>query len=119
MATGSGKTKVMSLLITSNIIVLDRIKSDFEGLKIFYEDPILPDNGFGGQNWRDDFQITLHLQNNVNTVRKTGNIFLTNIHRIYNSKNTVPSFDDEDTTDQFLCRRFPIIPLPKQFIGIL
>jgi type III restriction enzyme len=78
MATGSGKTKVMSLLlawsyfhklyeedselsknfllITPNIIVLDRIKSDFEGLKIFYEDPILPDNGYGGQNWQDDFQ---------------------------------------------------------------
>ncbi|HNU96604.1 MAG TPA: DEAD/DEAH box helicase family protein, partial [Candidatus Magasanikbacteria bacterium] len=78
MATGSGKTKVMSLLlawsyfhklyeenselaknfllITPNIIVLDRIKTDFEGLKIFYEDPILPDNGYGGQNWQDDFQ---------------------------------------------------------------
>lgn len=124
MATGSGKTKVMSLLvawsyfhklyeedsqlarnfllITPNIIVLDRIKSDFEGLKIFYDDPILPDNGFGGQNWRDDFQITLPLQDNINTVRKTGNIFLTNIHRIYSSKDTIPSFDDDNTMDYFL-----------------
>ncbi len=124
MATGSGKTKVMSLLIawsyfhkmyeedsklarnflliTPNIIVLDRIKSDFEGLKIFFEDPILPDNGFGGQNWKDDFQITLHLQDNINTVRKTGNIFLTNIHRVYNSKDNIPSFDDENTMDYFL-----------------
>ena len=33
------------LLITPNIIVLDRIRSDFDGLKIFYEDPVLPDNG--------------------------------------------------------------------------
>ena len=124
MATGTGKTKVMSLLIawsyfhkmyeedsklsrnflliTPNIIVLDRIKSDFEGLKIFYEDPILPDNGFEGQNWKDDFQITLHLQDNINTVRKTGNIFLTNIHRVYNSKDNNPSFDDENTMDYFL-----------------
>ncbi len=124
MATGTGKTKVMSLLIawsyfhkmyeedsklsrnflliTPNIIVLDRIKSDFEGLKIFYEDPILPDNGFGGQNWKDDFQITLHLQDNINTVRKTGNIFLTNIHRVYNSKDNFPSADDENTMDYFL-----------------
>ena len=61
MATGSGKTKVMSLilawsyfhklyepdstlarnflLITPNIIVLDRIRSDFDGLKIFFPRP--------------------------------------------------------------------------------
>lgn len=124
MATGAGKTKVMSLLIawsyfhkmyeqgsklarnflliTPNIIVLDRIKSDFEGLKIFYGDPILPNNGFEGQNWKDDFQITLHMQDSINTVRKTGNIFLTNIHRVYNSKNKPPSFDDDNTMDYFL-----------------
>ncbi len=68
MATGAGKTKVMSLmlawcffhklyeadsalarnflLITPNIIVLDRIRSDFEGLRIFFKDPVLPDNGY-------------------------------------------------------------------------
>lgn len=124
MATGSGKTKVMSLLvawsyfhkmyepdsrlarnfllITPNIIVLDRIKSDFEGLKIFFEDPILPENGYEGQNWKDDFQITFHLQDNINTVRKTGNIFLTNIHRVYNSKDSIPSAGDIDTMDYFL-----------------
>jgi len=124
MATGTGKTKVMSLLIawsyfhkmyeegsklarnflliTPNIIVLDRIKSDFAGLKIFFEDPILPDNGFGGQNWRDDFQITIHMQDDINTVRKTGNIFLTNIHRVYNSKDNIPSADDKNTMDYFL-----------------
>lgn len=124
MATGTGKTKVMSLLIawsyfhkmyeedsklarnflliTPNIIVLDRIKTDFTGLKIFFEDSILPDNGFGGQNWKDDFQITIHMQDDINTVRKTGNIFLTNIHRVYNTKDNIPSFDDENTIDYFL-----------------
>ncbi len=124
MATGSGKTKVMSLLlawsyfhklyeenselsknfllITPNIIVLDRIKSDFDGLKIFYEDPILPDNGYEGQNWQDDFQIKLHLQDNIGTISKSGNIFLTNIHRVYESDVNVTSFDDEDTSDYFM-----------------
>jgi len=124
MATGSGKTKVMSLLIawsyfhklyeensklarnflliTPNIIVLDRIKTDFTGLKIYFEDPILPDNGFGGQNWKDDFQITIHMQDDINTVRKTGNIFLTNIHRVYNSRDNIPSADDENTMNYFL-----------------
>ena len=124
MATGSGKTKVMSLLlawsyfhklyeegselsknfllITPNIIVLDRIKNDFDGLKIFYEDPILPDNGFNGQNWQDDFQIKLHLQDEVGTISKTGNIFLTNIHRVYEGSVNESSFDDDDTSDYFL-----------------
>ncbi len=112
MATGTGKTKVLSLLvawsffhklyeahstlarnfliITPNIIVLDRIRSDFEGLKIFFNDPILPENGFEGQNWKNDFQLNLHLQDNIGLVKKTGNIFLTNIQRIYTSKEQSP-----------------------------
>jgi type III restriction enzyme len=127
MATGSGKTKVMSLLlvwsffhktyeedsglarnfllITPNIIVLDRIRTDFDGLKIFYEDPMLPDNGFEGQNWHDDFQLTLHIQDEIGIVNKTGNIFLTNIHRVYNSKDSTLSAEDENTSDYFLGER--------------
>ena len=124
MATGSGKTKVMSLLlawsyfhkiyepdstlarnfllITPNLIVLDRIRSDFDGLKIFFQDPVLPDNGYEGQNWRDDFQLTLHIKDDIGIVRKTGNIFLTNIHRVYEDNSKDPTFEDEDTSDYFL-----------------
>jgi len=127
MATGTGKTKVISLiltwcyfhkqyepesdlarnflLITPNIIVLDRIRTDFDGLRIFWKDPVLPDNGYDGQNWRDDFQLTLHIQDDVNVVRKTGNIFLTNIHRVYASDVIEPSKDDENTMDYFLGKR--------------
>jgi type III restriction enzyme len=127
MATGSGKTKVMSLFITwcyfhkryeedsqlatnflliaPNIIVLDRLRTDFDGLKIFFQDPLLPDNGFEGQNWQDDFQITLHIQDDVSIVRKTGNLFLTNIHRVYAGDESVPSFDDENLEDYFLGKR--------------
>lgn len=127
MATGSGKTKVMSLIlawcyfhklyepdsdlarnflvITPNIIVLDRIRADFEGLKIFFEDPVLPDNGFEGNNWHDDFQLTLHIQDNVNVTQKTGNIFLTNIHRVYSGNDVAASADDEDTMNYFLGTR--------------
>jgi type III restriction enzyme len=124
MATGSGKTKVMSLLlawsyfhkiyeegselarnfllITPNIIVLERIKTDFVSLKIFNDDPILPDNGYEGQNWQDDFQLTLHLQDDVRAISDTGNIFLTNIHRVFEGDIKEPSFEDEDTSDYFL-----------------
>ena len=31
-----------------------------------------------GQNWQDDFQVTLHLQDELRNVSDTGNIFLTN-----------------------------------------
>ncbi len=127
MATGSGKTKVMSLalawsffhklyepdselarnflVIAPNIIVLDRIYHDFQGLRIFFEDPVLPDNGFDGRNWRDDFQLTLHKQDEVNVTHPIGNIFLTNIHRVYSGEDLPPSPDDDNSMDYFLGKR--------------
>jgi type III restriction enzyme len=31
-------------------------------LKIFFDDPVLPDDGVGGRNWHDDFQqISMHV----------------------------------------------------------
>jgi type III restriction enzyme len=124
MATGAGKTKVISLLIAwsffhklyekdsslarnflviaPNIIVLDRLRADFDGLRIFFNDPILPDNGYDGCNWRDDFQLTLHIQDDVRVVRDVGNIFLTNIHRVYLGEVPEPSLEDEDLREYFL-----------------
>jgi type III restriction enzyme len=124
MATGAGKTKVLSLLIAwsyfhklyesdsrlsrnflviaPNIIVLDRLRVDFDGHRIFFTDPILPDNGHEGRAWRDDFQLTLHIQDDVRVVRDVGNLFLTNIHRVYLSDVPEPSLDDEDLRDYFL-----------------
>ncbi|MBP9708518.1 MAG: DEAD/DEAH box helicase family protein [Oligoflexales bacterium] len=128
MATGAGKTKVMSLalawsyfhklyeadsqlsrnflVIAPNIIVLDRIYKDFRGLKIFLkDDPVLPDNGFDGQNWRDDFQLSLHVQDEVHVTNPYGNIFLTNIHRVYSDNDVQASPEDLDTTEYFLGKR--------------
>ena len=127
MATGTGKTKVMSLVlawsffhklyepdsalsrnflvIAPNIIVLDRIYHDFQGLRIFFEDPVLPDNSFDGRSWRDDFQLTLHKQDEVRVTQPTGNIFLTNIHRVYSGDDIPPSPDDDDTMDYFFGKR--------------
>jgi type III restriction enzyme len=127
MATGSGKTKVMSLvlawcyfhklyepesllarnflMIAPNIIVLDRLRHDFDGLRIFHSDPVLPENGYEGQNWQDDFQITLHIQDDVRVTHPVGNFFLTNIHRVYAGDDIEPTKDDEDTMDYFLGKR--------------
>ncbi|GAI62858.1 unnamed protein product, partial [marine sediment metagenome] len=126
MATGAGKTKVMSLLIAwayfhkqyeagsdmssnflliaPNIIVLDRLMDDFNGLRIFYDDPILPNNGYEGQDWQNDFQITQHIQDEIGLISDTGNIFLTNIHRVYENI-AEPSFDDDNTMDYFFGKR--------------
>lgn len=130
LATGSGKTKVLSLamtwsyfhkryepgsglsqnflLVAPNLIVLERLMADFEGLAIFYSDPLLPANGFEGRHWQDDFQLTLHVQDGLGFVSRTGNLFLTNVHRI-NDKTPTPSYDDDDRSDYFLGVR----PNPK------
>lgn len=58
-----------------------------------------------GRNWRDDFQLTLHLQDEVRVTRPVGNIFLTNIHRVYAGDQIPASADDDDTMDYFLGKR--------------
>ena len=135
MATGAGKTKVLSLLIAwsffhrlyeadsalsrnflviaPNIIVLDRLRADFDGLKIFFNDPILPPNGSEGRNWRDDFQLTLHIQDDVRIIRETGNLFLTNIHRVFLGEVRDPSLEDDDLRDYFLSDAFGAKPAGK------
>ena len=124
MATGSGKTKTMSLIlawsyfhrkyeegsdlsknflvIAPNIIVLDRLRNDFDGLRIFSEDPVIPSNGVDGKNWKSDFQLTLHIQDQVGPINPRGNIFLTNIHRVYEDKTKTPTADDDNSMDFFL-----------------
>ena len=129
MATGSGKTKVISLLLTwsyfhkkyeenselstnfliiaPNIIVLDRLKSDFEGLKIFSTDPVLPDDGFENKNWKSDFQLTIHLQDDIHILNSLGNIFLTNIHRLYEEKEN--QLDEDDYSLDYFVGKKPKI----------
>ena len=121
MATGAGKTKVASLLIAwsyfhklyetdstlstntlliaPNIIVLDRLQVDFDGGRIFYSDPIRPTNGYEGRDWQADFQITVHIQDDIGHVAPTGNLFLSNIHRVDEGGRATPEWD---LREQFL-----------------
>ena len=115
LATGAGKTKVASLLIAwsyfhkiyeadsplstntlliaPNIIVLDRLRVDFDGARIFYSDPILPPNGHAGRMWGEDFQLTVHVQDEIGHVAPWGNLFLTNIHRVGDAQRGAPEWD--------------------------
>ena len=115
-ATGTGKTKVLALLvawsyfhkkyeknselsknfllIAPNTIVLDRLKTDFSGLNIFQNDPIIPEPGFEDLDW--DFNLKVHIQDDISTLSNSGNIFLTNIQRFSNRPVRKEDFDLKD-----------------------
>lgn len=117
MATGSGKTKVIALalvwsyfhklyeansplsknflVISPNIIVLNRLRKDFDYLKIFKTEPFIPENGMFDREWVNDFKLTLHIQDDVKPITEDGNFFLTNIHRVYLNEYKEPTLDEE------------------------
>lgn len=99
MATGSGKTKVMSLaivwsyfhslresdsemarhfvVVAPNLTVYERLKEDFGDGKIFDADPLIP------PEWRGDWNMTTVLQDEASGAVTGGTLYLTNIHRLY------------------------------------
>jgi len=105
MATGSGKTKVMSLaivwsyfhalrenespmarhflVIAPNLTVFERLKEDFKpeggGPDVFDKDPLIP------QEWRGDWNVTTVLQDEAGGASTGGVLYLTNIHRLYDT----------------------------------
>jgi type III restriction enzyme len=109
MATGSGKTKVMSLavawqffnavvearddfaktflLIAANVIVFERLRTDFEGGRIFRADPIIPSEL---EIFWQDFQCYMRGENE--RASSLGALYLTNIQQFY---ERAPSFGDE------------------------
>ncbi len=112
IATGAGKTKIMTLaivwsyfhslyeldsdlarhfvVIAPNLTVYERLKDDFENRTIFYKDPLIP------EEWRSDFQMEVVLQDEPGGATTTGAIYLTNIHRLYPSRDN--RHDDSDET---------------------
>lgn len=112
-ATGTGKTKVLMLviawsyfhkkfeknsllsnnflLIAPNTIVLDRLKNDIVGLQVFNQDPIIPPDGYFNKDWL--FLPNVHIQDQIGSISDTGNIFLTNIQRFSNRISDDPNQD--------------------------
>ncbi len=115
IATGGGKTKVMSLaivwsyyhslyepgsslvrhfvIIAPNLTVYERLKDDFENCAIFYKDPLLP------EEWKSDFQMQVVLQEEPGGAATQGTIYLTNIHRLYEPREK--NNDDDSPTAIF------------------
>ncbi len=104
MATGSGKTMAMSLcvvwsyfhalyeddspmttsflVIAPNLIVFERLKSDFGDAATFRRDPLVP------AEWSHDFDLAVLLQDDPAPVTARGVLYLTNVQRLYEPSTT-------------------------------
>lgn len=105
LATGAGKTKVMSLaivwsyfhalresdsplarhfvVVAPNLTVFERLREDFKpaqgGPDIFDRDPLIP------SAWRGDWNVTTVLQDEAGGAATGGTLYLTNIHRLHDT----------------------------------
>ncbi len=104
MATGSGKTMAMSLcivwsyfhalyeedspmttsflVIAPNLIVFERLKTDFGDAATFRRDPLIP------REWAHDFDLDVLLQDDAAPVTSRGVLYLTNVQRLYEPPTT-------------------------------
>jgi type III restriction enzyme len=102
MATGSGKTWVMAmaivwshfhkkrtpgsdlstnfLIVAPNVIVYQRLEKDFGSNRIFHELPLIP------PEWRSTWSQKVILRGESTEPDPSGNLFLTNIHQLYESR---------------------------------
>lgn len=103
MATGSGKTWVMAmavvwahfhkqrvqdselstnfLIVAPNVIVYQRLERDFAANRIFNKLPLIP------PEWRGAFSQKVILRGDSAEPNPSGNLFLTNIHQLYESRD--------------------------------
>ena len=104
MATGSGKTAVMALVIAwsyfhrrlepgsdladnflvvaPNVIVFERLRQDFAGGRVFHNLPMIP------PEWKPEWQLNVLLRGESSNPRTSGNLFVTNIQQIYDREET-------------------------------
>ncbi len=112
MATGSGKTKVMSLavawsyfnalhhpevglppsflLIAPNVIVYERLADEFANGKVFRSDPLIP------SEWQSEWQFSVVLRDDASRPSTRGCLFLTNVHQLYEGRDE----SDGDVPDE-------------------
>lgn len=106
MATGSGKTKVMSLavtwayfhalreevsslsstslLIAPNLIVYERLREDVEHARVWSTDPLVP------AEWRHDFDLQVCLRGDPVPLQAPGVLMLTNVQQLYDRPAPLP-----------------------------
>lgn len=112
MATGSGKTKVIalavawqyfnavledesiyaktSLLIAPNIIVFERLRSDFGGGRVFRTDPIIP------KEFQIYWDMEFYMRGDAERASSAGALYLTNIHQLYEADDATQDDGEPD-----------------------
>lgn len=118
MATGSGKTKVMSLaivwayfnnyahnflILAPNVIVFERLYEDFGDGKVFLKDPLIP------EDLKAEWQLRYIARGDEPSLIRDGSLVLLNIDQIHERKGR-----DEDSK---FGRGF-LAPVPKQDIEL-
>lgn len=126
MATGSGKTKVFSLaiawqffnavlenspdyattflIIAPNVIVFERLSTDFAGARIFKTDPVIP------RELSLVWDMQVYLRGEAERASSHGAIYLTNIQQMYEDR---PQDDDEPDAMTAVLGRKPPAKLDK------
>ncbi len=114
MATGSGKTKVLalavtwqyfnavledenlyaktSLIIAPNVIVFERLRSDFAGGRVFRTDPLIP------PELKIYWDMDFYVRGDSERASSTGALYLTNIQQLYERENNKRNEPDIMTT---------------------
>ncbi len=118
MATGSGKTYAMALIIVwsyfnrlreknkrypnnfliiaPNVIVYERLAKDFADNKIFYTLPLIP------PAWRPHWNIKVTLREDDSPLNPSGNLIVNNIQQLYESRRQ--EFTPKNIIDDILGR---------------
>lgn len=114
MATGSGKTKVMSLavawqyfnavtegrndyakvslIIAPNVIVFERLRTDFEGGRIFRADPVIP------PELKIFWDFDCYMRGEGERASSQGALYLTNIQQFYERPDKARAAETEVMT---------------------
>lgn len=115
MATGSGKTKVMSLavawqyfnavagglddyaktalIIAPNVIVFERLRIDFEGGRVFRTDPVIP------PELEIFWDFDCYMRGEGERATSEGALYLTNIQQFYERPDRADGDEPEEMTD--------------------
>lgn len=118
MATGSGKTYAMALIIVwlyfnkireksnrypdnflivaPNVIVYERLAKDFANNKIFYTLPLIP------PSWKPFWNLKVTLREDDSPLNPSGNIIVNNIQQLYESRSK--EYTPQNIVDDILGR---------------
>jgi len=111
MATGSGKTKVMAmaivwqyanairtsdedyacnfLVLAPNLIVFERLRTDFEGGRMFHTDPLVP------RHFKLWWDLQFHMRGDGERAHSSGAVYVTNIQQFRTSLGSDDGGDEE------------------------